>query len=88
MSTVKSIRERLGVTQSALAVGMGCTQGNVGHYERGQTVPPDSAKRLIAYALSLGHLVTYEDIYGKPDVLQRSVAIAHPAAEAAAGQGA
>ena len=38
MSTVKSIREKLGVTQTALAVGMGCTQGNVGHYERGQTV--------------------------------------------------
>lgn len=88
MSTVKSIRERLGVTQSALAIGMGCTQGNVGHYERGQTVPPDSAKRLIAYALSLGHLVTYEDIYGKPDVLQRSAANAQPAAGAVAGQGA
>lgn len=65
MSTVKSIREKLGVTQSALAAGMGCTQGNVGHYERGQTVPPESAKRLIAYASTLGHVVTYEDIYGQ-----------------------
>jgi putative transcriptional regulator len=64
MSTVKSIRDTLGVTQSALAAGMGCTQGNVGHYERGQTVPPEAAKRLIAYAQSLGHVVTYEDIYG------------------------
>lgn len=46
---------------------MGCTQGNVGHYERGQTVPPESAKRLIEYARSLGHVVTYDDIYGAPE---------------------
>ena len=64
MSTVKSIREKLGVTQTALAVGMGCTQGNVGHYERGQTVPPDAAKRLIIYAKTLGHVITFDDIYG------------------------
>ena len=66
MSTVKSIREKLGVTQTALAVGMGCTQGNVGHYERGQTVPPDAAKRLIIYAKTLGHVITFDDIYGAP----------------------
>lgn len=65
MNHIKTIRERLGVTQSALAEGMGCTQGNVAHYElRGQTVPPEAARRLIAYAHSLGHVVTYEDIYG------------------------
>lgn len=67
MSAIKTIRERLGVTQAVLADGMGCTQGNVGHYERGQTVPPDAAKRLIAYAATLGHIVTYDDIYGSPD---------------------
>lgn len=67
MSTIKLIRERLGVTQETLAVGLGCTQGNVGHYERGQTVPPDAAKRLIAYAKTLGHEVSYEDIYGAAD---------------------
>lgn len=65
MNYIKLIRERLGVTQSALAEGMGCTQGNVAHYElRGQTVPPEAARRLIAYARALGHEVTYEDIYG------------------------
>lgn len=63
MNTIKSIRERLGVTQTQLAGGMGCTQGNVGHYERGQTVPPDAAKRLIDYAATLGHLITFNDIY-------------------------
>lgn len=64
MNHVKAIRDRLQVTQAALGEGIGCTQANIGHYERGQTVPPDVAKRLIAYAASLGHSVTYEDIYG------------------------
>lgn len=64
MNPIKSIRDRLGMTQAQLAEGMGCTQGNVGHYEKGQTVPPDAAKRLIAFALEKGVAVSYEDIYG------------------------
>lgn len=67
MSSFKFIRERLGVTQAALAAGIGCSQGNVGHYERGQTVMPETAKRLIAFAAALGVKVTYEEIYGSPD---------------------
>lgn len=76
MSAIKSIRERLGVTQAVLAEGMGCTQGNVWHYEHGQAVPSDAAKRLIAYAATLGHVVTYEQIYGAPDA---PAALAEPA---------
>jgi putative transcriptional regulator len=64
MSTIKAIRDRLGLTQTELAEGIGCTQGNVGHYEKGQTVPPDAAKRLIVFAASRGVAITYEDIYG------------------------
>ena len=63
MSTFKAIRERLKVTQSAMAEGLGCSQANVSFYERGQTVPPDAAKRLIAFAKTLGHEVTFDDIY-------------------------
>lgn len=66
MNNIKSIRERLGITQTALAEGIGCTQGNVGHYEHGQTVPPDAAKRLIAFAKTLGLVITFDDIYGQP----------------------
>lgn len=65
MSNFKSIRDLLGVTQAALASGMGCTQGNVSFYEKGQTVPPDAAKRLIEFAASLGHTITFNDIYGE-----------------------
>lgn len=65
MNRFKTIRTRLGVTQKAIADGIGCSQANVVHYEtRDQTVPPDSAKRLIVFAKGLGHVVTYEDIYG------------------------
>jgi putative transcriptional regulator len=65
MSNIKAIRTRLGLTQTDLAKGLGCTQGNVGHYEiKGQTVPPEVARRLIAFAAGLGVQVTYDDIYG------------------------
>ena len=64
MNTIKSIRERLGVTQAARAEGIGCTQGNVGHYERGQTVPPEMARRLIDFARAHGHAISFDDVYG------------------------
>lgn len=65
MNPIKSIRTRLAVTQAVLAEGIGCTQGNIGHYEnKGQTIPPDVARRLIVFATERGLPVTYEDIYG------------------------
>ena len=64
MYAIKAIRERLGLTQSELAEGIGCTQGNVGHYERGQTVPPAVAARVIAFCASNGLLITFDHIYG------------------------
>lgn len=73
MNNVKAIRDLLGITQTTLAEGMGCTQGNVGHYERGQTVPPEAAKRLIAYARSLGHDITFDHIYGSVEVSAATV---------------
>lgn len=82
MHGIKFIRERLGVTQASMAEGIGCTQGNVGHYEsRGQTVPPETAKRLISWARGLGHVVTYEDIYGPAE------APTDTSTQQAAGQG-
>lgn len=64
MHNLKLIREKLGITQQAMAGGLGCTQGNVNHYERGQTLPPDAAKSLIAFAASLGLELSYDHIYG------------------------
>lgn len=64
MNAIKVIRERLALTQTALGEGMGCTQGNVGHYERGQAVPPDAAMRLIVFARTHGLDLTMDQVYG------------------------
>jgi len=64
MHNLKRIRERLRVTQQVLADGIGCTQGNIGHYERGQTVPPSVAAKLIAFAAERGLPIGYDHIYG------------------------
>ena len=72
MSNIKVIRAHLGLTQVALARGIGCTQGNIGHYEnKGQTIPPKVARRLIGYAKSLGQDISFDDIYAESsDLLQ------------------
>lgn len=64
MNRIKSIRHKLGLTQAALAEVLGCTQGNISFYESDQTMPPDTAKRLIAYAASVGVEIDYADVYG------------------------
>lgn len=64
MHHLKSIRERLGVTQQVLADGIGCTQGNVGHYERGQALPSEMAAKVIAFARSHGLQIGYDHVYG------------------------
>lgn len=74
MNNIKAIRERLGLTQAALAQGIGCTQGNVGHYEQGQTVSPDAARRLIDFAATLGHNITFNDVYGADPLLEAQMA--------------
>lgn len=67
MQSIRDIRERLGMTQEAIADGIGVTQSNVSHYEQGrQQMPPDVARRLIALAHSLGHELTFDDIYAGP----------------------
>lgn len=70
MNSISHIRARLGVTQAAMAEGLGVTQGNVSNYERGQTMPPDVAARLIDYAKTLGFQLTYNDVYGLPATSQ------------------
>lgn len=64
MNTIKAIRERLGLSQDALGRGIGCTQGNIFHYERGQTLPPEAAKRVIAFSAERGLALTMDQLYG------------------------
>lgn len=64
MNEIKAIRELLGLTQTQFAEGIGCTQGNVGHYEAGQTVPPDRAVDVINFSEKLGLSLTMGQVYG------------------------
>lgn len=67
MNPLKKIRLKLDMTQQALADGIGCTQGNIGHYERGQTIPPDRAIQIIKFAKKHGVKVSMDEIYGLND---------------------
>jgi putative transcriptional regulator len=88
MNRIKSIRDRLQVTQAELAAGLGRSQGNVAFYEKGQTMPPDVAKRLIVFARSKGHEVTFTDVYGPADGQPIDASsVSQPELLALAGQG-
>lgn len=52
------------MTQQALGDGIGCTQANIGHYERGQMLSPDMALRLIEFCAHHGLVITYDHVYG------------------------
>ena len=80
MNLIRAIRDRLRVTQAELAEGMGCSQSNVSFYEKGQTVPPDAAKALIAYAAARGMAISFDHIYGAADLPE----LAAPEAKAGA----
>lgn len=71
MNNILTIRERLKLSQAAFGKAIGVTQGNVSHYERGQEVPPDVARRVIAAAAQHGLRISFDHIYGDcalPDV--------------------
>jgi putative transcriptional regulator len=68
MNPIKAIRERLGITQAELAVGIGCSQSNVSFYEKGQTVPQPAAKALIGLAATRGLVISYEHVYGDAEL--------------------
>lgn len=82
MNHVKEIRLTLGLSQQALGRGIGCTQGNIFHYERGQMLPPDMAKRVIDFAATRGLPLTMGQIYGL-EPLPKSAAACTASARAA-----
>lgn len=65
---MKIIRKRLGFSQADIAAAIGCTQGNVSFYERGQTIPPEVARKLIAVARRNGLMLTFDMVYGAEEV--------------------
>lgn len=78
MNQVKAIRELLGVTQTTLGDGIGCTQANIGHYEKGQTVPVEAAKKLIDFAATKGVRLSLDQVYGLANLPAPKVTKAKP----------
>lgn len=63
-NNLKSIRERLGLSQAALASELGVSQGNISQCEKQvQEVSPDLARKIVAVGSRLGVEVTFDDIY-------------------------
>lgn len=63
MNAIKDIRTRLSLTQTGLAEVLGMTQGNVALYERGQTVPPNVAIRLLDVCRDHGLTLSLDHVY-------------------------
>ena len=75
-NNIKLIRDRLGLSQAAFAVGIDVSQGNVSHYEmQRQDVPPDVARRVISFANSKGHSVSFNDVYCTGETAQHQDAV-------------
>ena len=67
MNQILNLRKKLGISQAALGIALGCSQKNISLYEHGQSLPSEAAKKLIKFARSVGCLITYEDVYGPVD---------------------
>lgn len=80
MTTFRTIRKRLAVSQAEIGAALGVGQSNVSFYERGQTVPPDIAKKLIEYAKGRGLELSFDHVYGAVELPEeQSVAVAKAA---------
>lgn len=67
MSNLKTIRERVGLTQSALADAVGLTQGAIAHYENDRRQPGLLECRNILAALNArGANVTLDEVFPVP----------------------
>lgn len=75
-NNLKSIRERLGISQAKLAALIGVSQGNISHCEQQlQEVSPEMARKIVSAAKDLGQEVTFDDIYSvgaSPDDKQKA----------------
>lgn len=80
MNAFRTIRTRLAVSQAEIGAALGVTQSNVSFYERGQTVPPDIARKLIDFANARDLALTFDHVYGASELPEQLVV---PTAKAA-----
>lgn len=64
MSRFLDIRRVLCLTQEEMAEIIGCTQSNISFLDRGQSISPSAAQRLIDAARGLGVKLTFDHVYG------------------------
>lgn len=84
MNAFRTIRTRLAVSQAEIGAALGVTQSNVSFYERGQTVPPEVARKLIEFARTRDLALTFDHVYGASELPDEQIALVPQAA----GQGA
>ena len=64
MSNMKTIREKVGVTQASLAKTVGLTQGAIAHYENERRKPGlDECRRIVDALNFSGAAVTLDDVF-------------------------
>lgn len=78
MSRFLEIRNLLGMTQLEMAEVLGCGQSNVSFLDRGQTVTPEAARRLIDAAHALHISLTFEMVYGAAPLPRKALQSAQP----------
>lgn len=64
MSRFLEIRNLLGMTQLEMSEVLGCVQSNVSFLDRGQTITPEIAAKLIAASRAMDVHLTFDHIYG------------------------
>lgn len=58
------VRQKIGISQAELAIGLGVTPGNISHIETGKhALSVDLAKSLIAFCASKNILISLDEIF-------------------------
>ncbi len=65
MARFLEIRTLLCMTQQEMAEVLGCVQSNVSFLDRGQTITPEVAEKLIAAARAMGVHLTFDQVYSR-----------------------
>lgn len=64
MNNLSQYRKKLGLTQEELAKAIGCTKGNISHYENGRRKADlDMCRGLVAFFNRNGVFVTVDDLF-------------------------
>ncbi len=70
MTSMKSIREKLGLTQAELGLDVGLTQGAIAHYEKGRRKPGlEECRRIVSAFNARGAEVALDEVF-PPSVSQ------------------